>query len=93
MDELDNFMKGHLTFSRKQFDDSLMYFRAVLEDTPNDPEAWYNVGVALVQLESYDSALHHFDMALEINPNDDFISNARLEAKRKYYEQRFNLKI
>jgi tetratricopeptide (TPR) repeat protein len=93
MNELTNFLNGYVSFGKRQFEDSLMYFRAVLEDNLDDYTAWYNVGLAYLELGLHDKAIHYFDIALELNPNDEFLLNARHNTLTKYYEQNFNLRI
>jgi tetratricopeptide (TPR) repeat protein len=93
MNELTNFLTGYVSFGKRQFEDSLMYFQSVLEDNLDDYTAFYNVGLAYSELGLYDQAIHYFDMALEINPNDEFLLDARFNARTKYHEQKFNLRI
>jgi tetratricopeptide (TPR) repeat protein len=45
------------------------FLREFKEDS-NYASAWYNKGVALVDLGKYEEALVYFDKAIELNPND-----------------------
>jgi tetratricopeptide (TPR) repeat protein len=92
MNEFEDFLKGHIAFSKGLFEDSLIYFQTVLEDDNHNPESWYNVGVTFLELGDYDRAIYHYDMALEITPDDDFIANAKYNAKKLKYKHQYNIK-
>jgi tetratricopeptide (TPR) repeat protein len=93
MNELTNFLNGHITLNKGQFEDSLIYFQTVLETDRENPESWYNVGLLFVYLGDYDRAIHHYDKALELDPHDEFIAEARHIARQKKYLYKWNLKI
>lgn len=93
MKEFEDFLKGHISFNKGQFEDSLMYFQTVLETDRENTESLYNVGLCFVYLGDYDQAINYYDKALEIDPNDDFIAEARYIAKQQKYLYRWGLKI
>jgi tetratricopeptide (TPR) repeat protein len=46
-----------------------------------------------VYLGDYDRAIHHYDKALELDPNDEFIAEARHIARQQKYLYKYNIKI
>jgi tetratricopeptide (TPR) repeat protein len=92
-DYKEDFFRGHKAFYQGQFDDSLMYFQSVLDEDRENPESWYNVGVIFAELEDYDRAIDHFDKALEIDPYDVSITEARHLAKQRKYLSQYKINI
>jgi tetratricopeptide (TPR) repeat protein len=93
MNRTEIFLKGYFAFKDGLIEDSLIYFQSVLEIDPDNSESWYNVALSLVELGDYDRAIHHLDKALEIDPYDEFIADARFNAKQLKYEHQYNIKI
>ena len=50
-------------------DEAIAQYQKALEINPNDAEAHYNLGIALLQKGQVDEAMVQFQKALEINPN------------------------
>lgn len=92
-DDFEDFLKGHIALNKGQFEDALMYFQAVLEEDQENTESLYNVGLCFVYLGDYDRAIRHYDKALEIDPNDEFIAEARHLARQRKYLYQYNIKI
>jgi Flp pilus assembly protein TadD len=67
-------------------DEAIAHFQKVLEIKPDDVEAHFNLGNALVQKGRVDEAIPHFQKALEIKPDDaearQNLSNALVQAGR-----------
>ncbi|MGB8657306.1 MAG: tetratricopeptide repeat protein [Candidatus Zixiibacteriota bacterium] len=55
------------------FDLAERIFTRVIKLNPNDDKAWYNKGVALVNLGRYEEEIKCYDQALKINPNYDTV--------------------
>ena len=49
--------------------DAEALYRAILQTQPNHPDANHNLGVMAVSLNKTETALPHFKIALEANPN------------------------
>jgi tetratricopeptide (TPR) repeat protein len=47
----------------------LKCYDKAIEIDPNDANAWYNKGISLGKLETYEEALKCYDKAIEIDPN------------------------
>ena len=66
----DLLVVGVLFGQNKVYDVAEKIFDFVVHINPNDARAWYNKGVALVNLGKHDEAIKCFDKAIKINPND-----------------------
>ena len=62
------------------------YYTKVLEIDPENFDAWFNKGLALVDLGRYSEAIECFDKALEIEPGNTAVQMSREIAICKYEE-------
>ena len=70
-----------LRFGEQQYDAALTLYRNLVELTPDSAQTYSNLGAALYYLGRKEEALHHFERAVEIDPNLE-TARAGLEALR-----------
>ena len=68
------------------YQDALNSFAQATDIDPEFTEAWYNKGVALMELGKYLEAIRAFDKALKINPHDKRAHEQRDLAQKKIVE-------
>jgi tetratricopeptide (TPR) repeat protein len=61
--------RGIMAFNRGRMDSAAMAYNKWTLLTPNDPEAWYNLGGAYLNQGKYVQAKKSWDRALQLNPN------------------------
>src|SRR5262249_499563 len=61
--------RGALAFNRGRMDSAAIAYNLWTQLTPNDPEAWYNLGGAFFNQQKYFLAKRSWDRALALNPN------------------------
>jgi tetratricopeptide (TPR) repeat protein len=87
-DGAQQFQKGNLNEAKN-------IFQKVLELSPNDYEAHYNLGVIYTEATSYYLAKFHYQQALKINPNHKNsnwnIANLILEPDNEIYQNMIKL--
>ncbi len=64
-------------------EDALHCYDRAIANNRDNPLAWRNRGNALVELRRYDEAIASYDVALQIQPNDQVSWQARLLAAEK----------
>jgi tetratricopeptide (TPR) repeat protein len=63
------FEQALLYLSDEQYAKAIASFDKALEFKPDDPEAWYNRGIALGNLGRWEEAISSYDKALEFKPD------------------------
>ena len=66
----DIFSEGVQAHSDKNYALAIEKFTAVIEESPNDVSAYYNLGLANMGNESYGAAIWAFEKVLKFTPND-----------------------
>lgn len=61
--------RGAASFNRGRMDSAAIAYNLWTLLTPNDPEAWYNLGGAYFNQQKYPLAKRSWDRALQLNPN------------------------
>ena len=60
---------GKFYFVNGKFDKAIEEFNKALKLNPNDPEIYYNLGLAYESKSKLDEARKMYEKAVEINPN------------------------
>ncbi|MDI6640735.1 MAG: tetratricopeptide repeat protein [Elusimicrobiota bacterium] len=60
---------GKFYFVNTKFDKAIEEFKKALKFNPNDPEIYYNLGLAYESKGELDEARKMYEKAVEINPN------------------------
>jgi tetratricopeptide (TPR) repeat protein len=60
---------GMIALSESDYKNSLKYFGTALNADSNDAESFYLIGLTLMRMKYYDSAVNSFQRALVINPD------------------------
>ena len=76
--------QGLIYARRKGWDEAQACFQRALELSPDDPDAWFNLGRVQLVLKQHEEALASFRKALKLRP--DF-SEACFNIGRLYYQQ------
>ena len=71
MDEMDILNRGRHPIDANDLEGALFFFDNVLEDDPQNKEAYYNIGVIRIDLGEYTLALEAFRQAIAIDPTYD----------------------
>ncbi len=61
---------GKIAYSRKEYEDALTYFNAILELDPTFPEAHFRIGTIYVQQKQYDKAIRAIERSLKESPGN-----------------------
>jgi tetratricopeptide (TPR) repeat protein len=61
-------IKGELAMQAKNYDEAVSAFTENVENNPNDPEAYYQLSLALTYMEQYDDAMERIDKAIALKP-------------------------
>ncbi|MBI1853575.1 MAG: tetratricopeptide repeat protein [Planctomycetes bacterium] len=61
-------------YEKKDWANAVKAYRSVVEATPNDGSAWFNLGFSLHSLREYDDAIQAFQKAAELNPRRKALS-------------------
>lgn len=88
--------KGNRNFKKGDFTEAEVYYRKVLDASPTNADAQFNLGDALFMQENYQEAMQAFQKVVELSPDAKLKSKAVfnmgecLLAQEKYYDA-FNL--
>ena len=66
----DDFTEGVKAYNQKDYTLAVSKFEKVLDNTPNNSAAWYNLGLSNIGLKSYGKAIWSFEKVLKYKPND-----------------------
>jgi tetratricopeptide (TPR) repeat protein len=66
-----------------RYQDARNSFAQATDIDPAFAEAWYNKGIALMNLEKFLEAIRAFDKAIALNPNDHEARQQRDQAQEK----------
>lgn len=69
-----------------RYQDALNAFAQAADIDPEFTEAWYNKGMALMNLQKYHEAIRAFDKVLKIHPHDDQAREQMDLAQKKIME-------
>lgn len=67
---LSSMNKGHSAAWDQNWSEAVKYYRAALEQVPDDPMALISIGLALLEMQDYEGALTHYQKVSAISPND-----------------------
>ena len=79
---------GIVTAQSGQWDSASEQFKGAVKANPNDPAAWYNLGLAYTYTYRYDEAIDAFNRSNSLKPNSKYANqiancNRLREEKRK----------
>jgi len=63
------FQKGTAAYDNNDFESGVQYFKQVIAKSPEDPRAYYNLGLGSFKLNEFHEALQAFSKAIQISPN------------------------
>jgi Ca-activated chloride channel family protein len=99
VDSLSNY-RGNHAFAKKDFKRAQAEYSKILESSPYDPEANYNVGLSLYKQNRFEDAQHYFDRAEQsagknnvlleqalFNEGNAYVQLKKLENALKSYEK------
>lgn len=66
----NEFSEGIDAYNNKDYGTAIEKFEQIIETTPNDVSAWYNLGLSNMGLQKYGDAIWNFEKVLKLNPND-----------------------
>ena len=84
--------KGNRNYKSGDYTEAEVYYRKVIDASPTNADAHFNLGDALFQQENYDGALKAFQKVLEVSPDAKlkskavFNMGACMMAQEKYYD-------
>jgi len=64
------FQKGTAAYDNNDFESGVEYFKQVIAKSPEDPRAYYNLGLGSFKLNKFHDALQAFSQAIQIFPDD-----------------------
>ena len=62
--------QGHSAAWDQNWSEAINYYRAALEQYPDDPMALISMGLALLEMQDFEGALMHYQKVSSISPND-----------------------
>jgi tetratricopeptide (TPR) repeat protein len=63
-------IKGEFALKQKNYDEAVVAFAENLKNLPNDPDAHYQLALALTYAGRFDEAIEMIDKAIQINPSE-----------------------
>ena len=63
-------IKGEIALNQKKFDEAIAFFTENLNNNPKDPDAHYQLSLALTYAERYDEAMEMIDKAIQLKPGE-----------------------
>ena len=88
--------QGIKFFGEQKYKDAIVSFDTILDFEPDNVDALFNKGKALVQLDNSDEGMSYVKKALEIEPDNvdvltylsvELVKSERLEEAKIYYEK------
>lgn len=67
----DDFTDGINAYNQKEFALAVIKFEKVIQTSPNNTSAWYNLGLSNLGLKQYGEAIWNFEKVLKYVPNDN----------------------
>ena len=84
--------KGNRNYKSGDYTEAEVYYRKVIDASPTNADAHFNLGDALFQQENYDDAMKAYQKVLEVSPDAKlkskavFNMGACMMAQEKYYD-------
>jgi len=88
-----NYQEAFTKFKRGNYKEAIDKFKKYLMKNPKDPDAFYNIGRAYMEIEDYYNSILNFRKVIELLPNDEDTWNFMVRIYQTIYRDDYRTEL